>query len=254
MKHLCLFLALGALAVLLSPTALAQCNGYDQFQTGAGTSFDLGSGIGTVSFQGVPIQSSTGNADTIIQRTSSGTTGTCNISVYALFMKSTSPITFNGQSADVYATINNTGGAVSTSVLPQPDTLSASSGTLTITSSGPSGGTFDSSLTVNADLIFVKAGTSVTNSSNYLGHQVAPGKTLVATGVSWSTTAPSGYPTCLAANGFYVYKISGASHLHVVQAAVSTCGGGVGAQTPLQGGKVKSGAQAIAICKCAVAQ
>src|SRR5215813_14543636 len=136
MKRFFLFLALGALVALLSPAAVAQCNGYDQFQTGAGTSFDLGPGIGVVSFQGVSIDSSYGNADTIIQRTPSGTNGQCKLSVFALYMKSTAPVTLpNGSSADVYATINNTGGAGP----PQPDALSPSTGTLTITSSGSGG-------------------------------------------------------------------------------------------------------------------
>jgi hypothetical protein len=247
MKKLFLFLALGALVVLLSPAALAQSPGYDQFQTGAGTSFDLGPGIGVVNFQGVPIQSSSGNADTIIQRTG-GTGGQFNLSVYALFLKSTQPITFNNQSADVYATINNTGGAVSTSTLPQPDALSGSTGTLTITSSNSSGGTFDSSLSVNADLIFVKAGTSVTNPANYIGHKPGPTKTLVATGNSWSTTAPSGYPTCLASGGFYVYQISGASHLHVVQAAVRQGCSGPATHQPGTG----STPEALQKCVCAV--
>lgn len=241
MKHLALFLVLIVL-VVSAPAVLAQCNnGYDQFQTASGTSFDLPN-IGTVNFRGVSIDSSSyGNADTIILRTPSGTNGTCNIQIWALFLKSTSSITYNGQSADVYGTINNTGGTVSTGVLPQPDTLysGGSSGTLTIESSGPSGGTFNSNLTVYADLIFVKAGTSVTNSANWLGHQAltqSQGKTLVATAVVWNTSPQSNYPACLSADVFYVYQIPNHSPaLHPVLAATIQCGG-VGASTRKPGG------------------
>lgn len=252
MKCLSLILALGALVVVSSLSAVAQCNGYDQFQTSSNTTFDLGSGIGNVTFAGNPIDSSSyGNADTIIQRTSSSQNNVCNVQVWALFMKSTSPVTINGQSADVYATVNNTGGSVSTSALPQPDTLQASSGTLTITSSGSSGGTFDSSFTVNADLIFVKAGTSVTNSSNWIGHQVAPGKTLTAIDIVWNTSAPPGYPGCLSADVFYVYSISGAGHPHAVKAATIQCGGGIGGASTRRG---PAGAALAKACACAIAQ
>ena len=253
MKRLYLILALGALVLVSSLSAGAQCNGYDQFQTSSNATFDLGSGIGTVTFAGNPIDSSSyGNADTIIQRTVSNQNNVCNIQVWALFLKSTSPVTINGQSADVYATINNTGGSVSTSVLPQPDTLQGSSGTLTITSSGSSGGTFDSSFTVNADLIFVKPGSSVTNSSNWIGHQAASsGKTLVATQVVWNTTAPSGYPGCLSADVFYVYSISGVNHLHTVKAATIQCGGGIGGASTRRG---PTGAALAKACACAIAQ
>lgn len=252
MKRLVLFLALGALAVS-SPAVWAQCNGFDQFQTGSPTQFDLGPGIGVVNFQGVPIASSYGNADTIIQRTPSGTTGTCNIQVWALFMKSTSPITVNGQSADVYATINNTGGSVSTSVLPQPDPISQATGNLTITSTNSSGGTFNSNLPVNADLIFVRAGTSVTNPANIIGHQPGPTKTLVAIQVVFNNTPPPGYPGCLPADVFYVYKIAGANHPHSVLAAVLQCNGTtLGAQHT---GTELGGKPAIAkACTCVIAQ
>lgn len=254
MKRLFLLLVLGALVVVSPLSAGAQCNGYDQFQTASNTTFNLGGNIGNVTFQGYPIDSSSyGNADTIMQRSSSNQNNVCTLTVWALFLKSTSPITVNGQSADVYATINNTGGNVSTSVLPQPDTLQASSGTLTITSSGQSGGTFDSSFTVHADLIFVKAGTSVTNSSNWIGHQTAPGKTLVATEVVWNTAAPPGYPGCLSADVFYVYSISGVNHLHSVKAATIQCGGGGGLSSTVRKPGT-SGAALAKACACAVQQ
>ncbi|HEY6347990.1 MAG TPA: hypothetical protein VI636_01145 [Candidatus Angelobacter sp.] len=246
MKRLFLLLALGAFVALSPLSAVAQCNGYDQFQTSSPASFDLGPGIGVVNFLGVPIASSYGNSDTIIQRTPTNQSNVCAIQVWALFLKSTRPITINGQSVDVYATVNNTGGAVSTSVLPQPDALQMSTGTLTITSSGPSGGTFDSDFTVNADLIFVKAGTSVTNPANIIGHQPAPGKRLVAIKIVWSTTRPPNYPGCLKADIFFVYQISGVNHLHSVKVATVTCG----AASTRQAGT--AGAVVQPICACAV--
>jgi len=151
-----------------------------------------------VQLQGVPIQtSSTGNADTIMFRPQAVPSGggTIPVVLYALFMKSTSPIPFNGSSADVYVTVNNSGGAISTSVLPQPDSLAASNGTITVYPNAQgTGGTFDSTITINADIIFVAPGASVTNSANYLGSQAAPPITLSQTGSSYSTTAPAGYP------------------------------------------------------------
>lgn len=183
-----------ALAVLLSCFALpvlAQTAGFDLLQTGSGASVDLTSmNLGVVQLQGLSIMGSLGNTDTIIQRTGNGP-GSVPINVYALFMKSTSPVTFSGTSCDVYVTINNSGGAISTSVLPQPDTLSASTGTVTINS----GGTFDSNFTVHADLIFVRAGTSVTSSTNWVGHKAAPANSMSSTASSWSATAPGGYPS-----------------------------------------------------------
>jgi hypothetical protein len=187
--------------LLLAGSLLASAQGYDVFQTGSGASVDLSSlnlNLGVVQLQGVPIQTATGNADTIMYRpqaipTTSG--GHMTVNLYALFMKSTSPVNLSGHSADVYVTVNASGGNILTSTLPQPDALSASTGTITVyPNSQGTGGTFDSTITVNADVIFVTAGTSVTNSANYLHHQAAPAITLSQTGSSYSTTAPSGYP------------------------------------------------------------
>src|SRR5215470_11385638 len=229
MKHLFHCLVLIGLLSLCSLPVAAQSAGYDLFQTGSGTSVDLSSlGLGVVNLQGQAIQGSSGNTDTIIHRTQDVPSGggTVSVSVYALFMKSTSPVTFQGQSADVYVTINNTGGGVSTSTLPQPDSLSASTGSVTVRTDG----TFDSSITVNADLIFVRAGTSVGNSANYVGHQAASSTTLSSTNSSWSSSPPSGYPApgSLPSGGFYPINIGGGhstpSHLHAVVPA--RCGGG----------------------------
>ena len=183
--------------LVLSPLSLsAQSAGYDLLQTGSGAYVDLSNlGLGRVNLQGQSVDSSLGNTDTIMHRTQdvTGGNGSTPVEVTALFLKSTSSVTYQNQLVDVYVTVNNSGGKISTSTLPQPDATS-SSGTVTF-SGNSSGGTFDSSITVNADLIFVKAGTSVTNSANYVDHKGAPSITLSSTGSPWSATAPSGYPS-----------------------------------------------------------
>lgn len=208
------FCQITAVAVMVFACAImgsAQSAGYDLFQTGSGTSVTL-TGIGVVPLQGNAISGAPGNTDTLIQRTQDVPAGGGNvpIAVYALSMKSSSPVTFQGQQADVYVTINNTGGTISTSTLPQPDSLSASSGNLNVRTDG----TFDSSLTVNADIIFVKSGASVTDSTNWLGHSAAPTTTLASTNSTWSSTAPSGYPssTTYPSGGFYPIVVGGGGH------------------------------------------
>ena len=247
--------ALSAFALLLvcSLPAVAQTAGYDLLQTGSGASVDLSSlGLGNVALQGVPIQTSLGNTDTIMHRTQDTVGGgQTPVEVTALFMKSKSSVTFNGQAADVYVTVNNSKGAISTSVLPQPDTTS-SSGTVTVYS----GGTFDSSINVTADLIFVKAGTSVTNSANYLGHQAASPITLSSTGSSWSASPPAGYPSSstFPSGGFYPRPVHNGSH-PVVPSSCNT-GTGTPSPQPAASAKVARGPQgnAIAIATCVSAQ
>jgi len=78
--------------LLLAGTTIASAQnaGYDLLQTGSGASVDLSSlGLGVVPLKGVPIQSSTGNTDTIMQRTANMPTGggTVPVSVYAVFLK-----------------------------------------------------------------------------------------------------------------------------------------------------------------------
>jgi hypothetical protein len=218
--------ALASLVLASSLSAPAQSAGFDLFQTGSGTQVTIPN-VGTVPLQGVPIQGTTGNTDTMIHRTQNVPSGggTVNVNVYALFMKSTAPVNFNGSSADVYVTINNSGGTISTSVLPQPDPLSPSSGTVTV----HTGGTFNSNITVNADLIFVKAGTSVTNTANYLHHQAASATTLSSTNSSWSSTAPAGYPSSSSfpSGGFFPTSVGGGGHStpsHVHAIVPASCG------------------------------
>lgn len=202
-------LYLAAFATLLfafSLPALGQIAepGYDLFQTGSGTSVDLGGNIGTINLQGVPIQTSvTGNADTIIYRPDAIVTSgvAYPLSVFALFMKSTSTITYDNQQCDVYVTINASGNNtssptyISPSVLPQYDTLTASTGTITVYTSNS---TFDSTITVYADVIIVPTGANPANSSSVLYHQAeTTGITMSQQGSSYSTTAPAGSPNAM---------------------------------------------------------
>jgi hypothetical protein len=226
------------LLLCLSLPMMAQSAGYDLLQTGSGASIDLSSqGLGVVSLKGVAIQGSLGNTDTIMNRTQNVPTGggTVPVNVTALFMKSVNPVTVNNQSADVYVTINNSNGNISTSVLPQPDSLSASSGTVTVRTDG----TFDSSFNVNADVIFVKAGTSVTNSSNWISHQPASGISLSSTNSTWSSTPPSGYPSSstFPSGGFYPKPVHTGPH-PVVPAS---CGPTSGTQTSTTSGTKTKG-------------
>jgi hypothetical protein len=210
-----LFLVAAAVLLLSALPLSAQNAGYDLLQTGSGASVDLSSlNLGSVPLQGQTIDGSLGNTDTIMHRTQNitGGNGSTPVEVTALFMKSTNSVNYNGQSVDVYVTLNNSGGKISTSVLPQPDSTSSSG---TVTASGnSSGGTFDSNITVNADLIFVRAGTSVTNSANYVDHKAAPAITLTSSGSSWSSTPPSGYPSSASfpSGGFYPKPVHNGPH------------------------------------------
>ncbi|HET9164348.1 MAG TPA: hypothetical protein VFP11_00010 [Candidatus Angelobacter sp.] len=240
----------------VSVFASAQTAGYDLLQTGSGASIDLSSvNLGNVALNGVPIQGGTGTTDTIMHRTQDVPQGggSVPLEVTALFMKSVSPVTFNGQQVDVYVTINNSGGKVSTSVLPQPDSLSGSTGTMTIRTDG----TFDSSFNVNADVIFVKAGTSVTNSANYVGHQAAKTISLSSTNSSYTTTPPAGYPNSATfpSGGIYPRPVHNGPHPVVP----SKCGTGVQPISPQSPNTSASSKQqptgsAVAIAQCISAQ
>jgi hypothetical protein len=250
-RKLRLTLVISFAVLVCALPAAAQTAGYDLLQTGSGASIDLSSvGLGTVPLQGVSIQSSLGSTDTIMHRTQDTVGGgTTPVNVTALFMKSTSSVTFSGQQVDVYVTLNNSAGAISTSVLPQPDTLSASTGTVTVRSNG----TFDSSITVNADVIFVKAGTSVTNSANYVGHQPASSITLTSSGSTWSSTPPAGYPSSstFPSGGFYPKPVHNGPH-PVVPSTCNTTTGVTGTTTSsaVKGASTNNAAQQIAVRAC----
>ena len=250
--------SLAMLALMAASTlASAQTAGYDLLQTGAGASIDLTSvGLGKVNLNGVPIQTSTGNTETIMHRTQDVPQGggSVPLEVTALFMKSASSVTYQGQPVDVYVTINNSGGKVSTSVLPQPDSLSGSTGTMTVRTDG----TFDSSFNVNADVIFVKAGTSVTNSANYVGHQAASTISLSSTNSTYTTTAPSGYPnsSTFPSGGIYPRPVHNGAH-PVVPSKCSTGVQPTNPQQPTTSATIRQAGtgSAIAIAQCvAVAQ
>jgi hypothetical protein len=220
--------AISTIAVLCLCSTLtfaqAPVAGYDLLETGSGASVDLTSiGLGVVPLQGVAIESSLGDTDTIMHRPGNTTFGQAQtLLVTALFMKSTNSVVFDGQSADVYVTLNNSAGVIPTTVLPQPDSLNASGGTITINS----GGSFTSNFVMNADVIFVHAGTSVTNPANYIAHQPAPQVAFTPAASSWSATGPGGYPssTTFPSGGFYP-TLPAHNGPHPVKYA--TCGAGV---------------------------
>jgi hypothetical protein len=200
--------SLAAFLLLACPlVASAQRAGYDLLQTGAGAAIDL-SGIpgfspARIPLRGVPICSCLGSTDTIMFRTrdvpSGG--GSVPVTVVALFLKNSGAVTFSGRPVDVYITVNSSGGVIGQDVLPQPDPLPASTGTLTVRMTG----TFDSTIRVVADVIVVPAGADVTNPATHLSHRPGPAVNLTSSGSPWSRTPPPGYPThCLfPENGFY---------------------------------------------------
>jgi hypothetical protein len=206
------FLLSAILLLLAHPrSAAAQRAGYDLFQTGPGASTDLSNlGLGNVPLQGVPILTSLGTTDTILHRLQGGVAGKIQIEVTALFLKSKSSVMYHGEKVDIYVTVNNSRGEISTSILPQPDAIPPSYGTMAI----DSGGSFDLSIILAADLILVKAGSSVTNSANYVHHQPAPPVKISSTGSHWSSSPPPGYPlsNTFPSGGFYPKSIEDGSH------------------------------------------
>lgn len=184
------------------PLASAQKSGYDLLQTLPGTSVDLRyMHIGVVPLKGVPIEACTGNTDTIMHRTQDVPSGggKVPVEVYALFLKSINPVKFRNQKADVYVTINNSS---KPNLLPQPDKLTnPSTGTLVIRSNH----TFTSTLNVEGDLIFVKAGSNVKDPANYLAHEPARPVTLTSNNSTWSSRPFPQSPNCpeYPAGGFY---------------------------------------------------
>ncbi len=245
-----------ALLLVGSLPLSAQTAGYDLFQTSAGTFVDLSAfNLGNVRLKGVPIQPCTGNTDTIMHRTSDVPgSGSTPVEVTALFMESANPVTVNGQQIDLYFTINNSGGTISTNVLPQPDALPRSTGTVTIRADG----TFDSKITVNADLIGVPAGASVTNPANWVSHTPAPSITLTSSASPWHSSPPAGYPSCapFPSGGFFPFPVHNGPH----PVTPSTCNAVV-AGDPVPVGEAKANAKGqanaatvIVVQKCVSAQ
>lgn len=228
-KVAALALAVVCIGSILAAGQAAPVAGYDFLSTGDGASVDLTSiGLGVVPLEGVPIEAALGLTDTIMHRpTNTVFNQPQSLLVTALFMKSVNSLEFQGQLADLYITLNNSAGAIPTTVLPQPDTLNASGGTITVTGGQGSGGTFDATFVMNADAIFVHAGTSVTNSANYIAHQAAPQVSFSPATSSWSTTASAGYPssTTFPSGGFYPIMVAHTNGPHPVTPA--KCGNGV---------------------------
>ncbi len=198
--------ALSAAVALLvcAPLCFGQNGGFDLLQTAAGAKVDLTKmGLGVVALKGVPIEACTGNTDTIMRRTQDVPAGggIVPLEVFALFMKSTAPVKLKGQRADLYVTINNSGGKISTATLPQPDVLPPSTGTLDVHTNH----TFDTKIEVVADLIFVKAGKSPKSAGDILEHQPASPITLTAPDSTWSSKPFPNYPQCkeFPAGNFY---------------------------------------------------
>lgn len=196
-------------ALFLSlPFASAQQAGYDLLKTGTDASIELPSRLGapalspaTIPLQGVPICACTGASDTIMHRGDRHPDGTADLTVVALFLKNSAPVHLGKTPVDVYITVNNSNGVIGQNTVPQPDSLTPSTGTLNIHTDH----TFDSDFTVHADVIVVAAGADVKNPATpVLHHGAAPPVHLGAHGSPWSATPPPGYPECFfPGNGFY---------------------------------------------------
>lgn len=242
MKNL-LYKTVLVVALLLagSLAASAQKAGYDFLQTPPqGASIDLskcppGSGPQCHPFPGIPVQpqkiplqgvpicACTGATDTIMHRTKDAVAGKVPITVVALFLKNSVPVTLNNVPVDVYITVNNSNGVIGENVLPQLDVLPASNGELTVHDNG----TFDSVIHVFADVIVVAKGAGA-NAVPKL-HQPGPQVDLTSAGSPWSSTPPAGYPNdCFfPANGFYPggsIAETAPSHSHPVVPSVDLTG------------------------------
>jgi len=194
--------------ILCLPCASAQQAGYDLLKTGTDASIELSSRPGapallpaTIPLQGVPICACTGASDTIMHRGDRHPDGTADLTVVALFLKNSTAVHLGKTPVDVYITVNNSNGVIGQNTVPQPDSLTPSTGTLNIHTDH----TFDSDFTVHADVIVVAAGADVRNPSTpVLAHHAAPPVHLGAHGSPWSATPPPGYPECFfPGNGFY---------------------------------------------------
>jgi hypothetical protein len=231
MKRIAWFVAVVGLLAGCSGITAAQCagnvnpGGFDLLQTPSGSTDNLSSiGLGTVTFQGVALPSivQAGTADTVVCRITPltypipGGGETLNIQIVALLLQSTGTVicnnslcgSYSGQAVTVYATINQTNGVIPLNQLPQLDYLTPSTGSMTVFSNS----TFNTNgTTVQADLIVVPPGGAVTSTPIFTTPM--PRDSISASGSSWTTTAPSGYPTppSFPPGGFYVNSFAGSS-------------------------------------------
>jgi len=219
MKRIIRLATAAALLLGCSGLAAAQCaghknpGGFDLLQTFKGTTDNLSKiGLGTVNFTGSPLPNGqVGTTDTIVCRITPLPNpipvggATLNIQVVALLMSGDTM--YGTQHVTVWATINQTNGAISTTQLPQPDSLPiASTGTMTVFPDGK----FDThQLNIQADLIVVPQGQPVTATPIFTTPM--PADQISATGSTWTKTAPSGYPvsTTFPAGGFFVNQPGG---------------------------------------------
>ncbi|OAD22941.1 hypothetical protein THIOM_001236 [Candidatus Thiomargarita nelsonii] len=174
--------------------------GFELFKTAPGAEVDLGC-AGVIPLEGNPAllaSENIGLTDTIIKRQQGidpfnpGDTGTVLVEMVALSLKSIDP--FNAgclghpsmpepTMVDLYVTVNTD--LVDRPDLPQPDALTASTGTMNINhenlDTSPLQGTFNNILDVYADLIFVQPGGDVGNPVDWITSMPDPDVPLVLT-------------------------------------------------------------------------
>jgi len=178
--------------------------GFDLFATPPGASANIPV-IGTIPLMGVPIGPvSLGNTDTIVHRLSGIScptppcTGTIPIELVGLSLVSTAPVNISGTLFNVQVTLT-------------PGTMST--GSMTVTQSSTSGGTFSSFFDVFVDLTFRQVG----NPSNKF---VVPASDTITGSGTWSTTPPPNYPMdpSFPSGGFFAEALSetGRNFIHPV--------------------------------------
>ena len=150
--------------------------GFDLFHTVPGTFANIPN-IGIVAFMGGPPVLPGTNTDTIVERLQGidpfpvGGMGTIDIVLRELSLQSVAPVNVGGTFFNIFAT-----------ALPDQ-----TPGTMTVFHSNPGGGTFNSTLPVNAQLTFVPVGVGVSFSMNF-------STTLISVDCTWSHTPPPNYP------------------------------------------------------------
>lgn len=201
--------------------------GFDLFATDASGTFAILPGIGQVQFEGLPFDTGAGdrgNVDTILLRRGPaltlngiGDAGSMPLELVALSLRSVAAVQISpGVFADIYVNVNkpiedigaaggNDDGACDpgeTCMAANPerplDALPASTGSLTITRTGESGGTFSSFFDVFAELTLTLPGTdTVIGSSTFQD-------TFVQQSALWSSTPGVGdaHTAQLPAGGF----------------------------------------------------
>lgn len=214
---------------LLASAASAQT--YDLFQTDPShnPSVDLSAISGltptTVTFQGSPVTDpncSLGNTDTIVQR-SDGSTLQPVVTALLLKNVATTDAHYNGNSVDVYSTVNNSSDINN---IPGPTGPSQDAGSMIIGSDG----SFSATLKVTPNIVLVDKNTGEVHSFNHDSFNT----TLSATG----TTGPpsSTTPNCndFPNGGIVVTRIvhTAPTHVHqVLPACVAPLSAGTAAST-----------------------